>query len=216
MTDSNLITIAEFQAEAPEVDLARYTTETISGMITKASKMVSDYLLYTPLQETITDETKQARITSEGDLLIYPEKIPVASVSSIALFKGATSISLTLTDGSGNNKYNIDVTQRTIRYPWGEITLQGVPIFTDFYALRGTHFYTKITYVGGYTSANLPPTIKKATMLYLRDLLSRAQNTAGAKKISQGGITMEWMQKEGKSDLVEDAERMLRNYRRIG
>lgn len=215
MTNSNLITIDEFKAYAPEIDVSSFSDPTLSGFISMASLQVSDYLEYTPLQETITDEVKNATITSEGDLLIFPNKLPIQSLSSLKIFKGATEVEITLLSGNGLPKYNIDFTKRNLRYPAGELTLQGVPIFTNFYALRGSQFFTKITYVGGYLNSDLPETMKLATSYYVRELLSRRMNTSGAIEISQGGIRLKFAERDGKSDLVKDAERLLAPYRRL-
>lgn len=217
MTDTNLVAVADFTAYAPEVDVSRYDNTTLSGIIGDASKMVSDYLLYTPIAEDIVSELKEARITSDGDLLIFPNKLPVNSVSSISISKGATDVSINLVDGSGNPKYNIDYSKRKILYPYGEISLTGVPIFTDFYALRGSHFYTKISYNGGWAYASLPGTIKQACFLFIREILSKRYNTSGATQISQGGISLRFAESNGqKSDLVVDAQRLLGPYKRIG
>lgn len=216
MNDLNIITIAEFEQFAPEVGLSQYDNPTVSGMISQASRRVRDYLRYSPLAEDISNELKTAQITSEGDLLIYPDKVPVISVSSLNIKKGATSIALTLQDGNSNNKFNVDHTGRTIRYPFGEITLQGVPVFSDFWALRGTQFFTEMSYRGGWEVADLPTTIKEATVLFVRDILTHRNNAAGAHRITQGGITIQYSDTGGESDFVKDAKKILGVYRRIG
>lgn len=216
MTDSNLLTVSEFAQLCPEVNTAQYTPATISGMISTASKQVSDYLDYTPLAEDIVDELKQARITSEGDLLIFPEKLPIVSVSSIAIVKGATSIDVNIAQVNGNDRFNIDFNRRYISLPFSELAYQSSPIFLNFYNLHSRLFYAKMTYRAGYEPSALPGTIKQATALYMRDILARSMNTSGANKISQGGISLEFSSTEGKSDLIKDAERLLGPYRRIG
>lgn len=217
MTEINIITTTEFAQMAPEISTSQYTDATVSGFISMASQMVTDYLGFSPFAEDIVDEVKDGRITTEGDLLIYPNKIPVISVSAIKLAKGSSSgdVSITLTE-SGNAKYNIDYTKRTIRFPYSGLTLQGNLIFTNIFNLRGVQFFTKISYRGGFEVAELPQTIKLATVLFTRDILARSMNTSGAKRISQGGISLEYFEKDGKSDLTIDAERLLRPYRRIG
>lgn len=214
MTDNNLITVTEFANYAPDVDTSKYTEPTISGMISQASKAVSTYLGYTPLAEDITDELKEAVITIDGDLLIRPQKTPIQSVSTIKIAKGATDVTLTIVDGSGTPKYNIDYTKRSILYPYNEITLQGVPVFTDFYALRGSHFYVKLTYRGGFEV--LPADIQQATVLIMQDIIGQRYNQVGAKRLTQGGITFEFSQSsDGESELVKKAKKLLNPYRRI-
>lgn len=217
----NLITTVEFKEKAPEVDTSRYTDATVSGFITQASEEVGRYLQYDPLAEDITDELKTARVTTDGDLLVFPAKIPIISVSALSVKKGTTELTITLEDSQGNAKYNLDYTNRYLRFPSYEIILQGqIVVLTDFFAFRSTQFFSKMSYRAGYEPSSLPETIKEATVLYVREKLARAQNTAGAKRITQGGITLEYSQRGdkfgGKSDLVVDAEKLLRPYRRIG
>lgn len=216
MTDLNLITVAELALYAPDLDTSRYDATTISGLISGGSKMATDFLQFTPLAEDIANELKEAKITTDGDLLIFPAKIPIISISSLSISKGSTDISVTLTNSAGDPKYNIDYNRRHVRFPYGEITLSGVPIFTDFYALKSTQFYTKMSYRGGFEVSALPMPIKQAVVLYMREQITRSFNSSGATRISQGGISLEFAQKEGKSDLVRDAERLLAPYRRIG
>jgi len=221
MSVINLITVEEFKSKAPEVDTSRYTDPTVSGFITQASEEVGRYLQYDPFAENVADELKDARVTTEGDLLVYPAKIPIISVSALAIKKGTTELTITLQDSQGNDKFNLDYTKRNLRFPAGEILLQGQTILlTDFFSYRSTQFFSKMSYRAGYEVDDLPETIKQATVLYTREELARSQNTAGAKRISQGGITLEYNQRSsrfgGKSDLIVDAEKLLRPYRRIG
>lgn len=216
MTDTNIISPAQFASFAPEVDTQKYDAPTISGMISQASRMVSSYLQFTPIAEDITDEVKEAGITPNGDLMIFPAKVPIVSVSAIKLYKGATTININLLDGAGNTKYNIDFNKRHIRYPFSEITLQGTPIFTNFYSLRGTHFYIKLSYRGGFEPYAIPADIQLATVLYVREILSRQSNPIGATELRQGGVAFKFSSTNDKSDLIRDAERLLNPYRRIG
>lgn len=216
MNHLNIITTDEFSQYAPEVDLSLYSSTTVSGMISQASRLVDDYLGYSPYAEDITDELKESLIDSNGDLIVRPAKIPVISVSSIKISKGSPSgdLTLDLTDDSGD-RFNIDFSGRYIRVPWAEIALTGNVVFTSFQSIRSSQFYTKLTYRGGYEVDNLPQVFKQATILYMRDIASRSANTTGATRVSQGGISLAYEQRSGKSDLVIDAERILRPYRRI-
>lgn len=218
-TNLNIITITEFQNECPEVDISQYVPATISGMITDASGMVSDYLRYTPIAEDIVDEVKEAHVTTEGDLIINPAKPPIVSVSALAVTKGTTTLNITLTSSAGEPKYNLDFAKRYLRVPGAEIQLSGTFSLNSLYSLRESQFYTKMSYRGGFEASAIPPAIKQACILFVRELLSRRFNTSGAKKISQGGISVEYSMRnvdDDKSDLVKDAERLLRPYRRIG
>lgn len=215
MTDNNIITVSEFGNFAPEVDTTRFDNPTLSGFISAASKMASDYLEYTPLAEGVTNEVKMGTIDTRGDLIIFPQKIPIISVSAINIFRGATTVALTL-QSSGTDKFNIDYTSRHIRYPYEEITLQGTPVFSDFLSLRGTQFYTKISYRGGFEVSALPTSIKQAVVLLTKDLIGNQFNQMGASRISQGSLSFAFEDRKGESNLVKDAFKLLGPYRRVG
>jgi hypothetical protein len=221
MTDYNLITVSDIGLYAPEIDTSRFDAPTLSGMITQASRAVSDYLEYSPIAENIVDETKQAFITTEGDLLIFPQKLPIQSVSSISLFKGATTIPLTLRDGNNVDKFNIDYQRRHIRYPYGEVTVNGAGgLITNFLSLRSQSFYVKMSYRGGWETSELPAVIKQACLLFLREMLYLQFNATGAQMIKQGQLTLDYRNNynTGMSDskYVRDAKKLLNPYRRIG
>lgn len=217
MTDTNIISTTQFTQYAPEIDVSSYTDATLSGIISMASKQVSDYLMFTPIAEDIVDEVKDASIDTNGDLVIFPAKIPVISVSSLKLTKGTTNLTLNLTDNNGNARYNLNYTKRYIRFPNSEMIVNGTSTIPNFFYLRGTQFYVTMSYRGGFEVASLPAAITQATILYIREYLSGKDNTSGAKKVSQGGISLEYFDgKNNKSDLVSDAERLLAPYRRIG
>jgi len=214
MTDNNLITVNEFGRFAPEVDTAKFDAPTLSGIISQASKIVSDYLEYTPLAEDIVDEVAKGMVTTEGDLVIFPQKIPVQSVSAIGVTKGTTTINLTIT-ADNLPKYNIDYSKRNIRYPYQEIALQGDLLFTNFYQLKYTHFFTKISYRGGWEANELPSSIQQAVILITKDILSSQNNQMGASEIRQGQVSFKFSDwQTGQSKFVKDAKRLLNPYRR--
>lgn len=213
MTNYNLITVTDFQLYAPEVDISQYTADTISGMISQSSQIVSDILDYTPLAEDITDELCKGRISTRGDLIIYPAKVPVQTLTALAIVKGSTSVTVNLTS-NGNARYNVDYQKRNVVYPYEELTLEGNPVFTNFYYLRGVDFYTKISYRGGFEVSQLPRSIQQATILIMRDLLAAKNNIAGANRITQGGITLDYNNFSGstKSKFMREAEALLASY----
>lgn len=218
MNNLSIITAADIAAFYPEISTSSYDAPTLSGIASQASQMVSDYLEYSPLAEDIVDELKPAMVTTEGDLLIYPNKIPVQSVSAIGIQKGGTTLALGLINSTNNNKYNIDFTGRNIRYPYWELALTGVPLFTNFMALRGQTFYTKISYRGGFELAALPATIKRAALLFARDILTAQYNPQGVSRVSQGAVSFGFLSggTTGESDNVKQAKKLLGAYRRIG
>lgn len=220
MTDNNLITVAEVGQYAPEIDTSQYSAPTISGMISQASKVVSDYLMFTPFAEDIVNEVKQARITTEGDLLIFPEKLPIATISAIAITKGTTTAALSLTDGAGNARYNIDYTRRHIRFAFVDMIFSNTPVLINPYDLRYNTFYVKMSYRGGWEVASLPAVIKQATLLILRDIFANQNNPMGANSIRQGSLSFSYSSGFGagqtESKFIKDAKRLLNPYRRIG
>lgn len=216
MTDSNIITVSEFGLLAPTVDTTKYDAPTLSGIIGQASKIVSDYLQYTPLAEDIVAEISTAKISSEGDLLIYPQKTPIQRVDTITVTKGSVNLPLNLVSGNGANKYNLDYLKRYVRYAYGELALQGIPVFVDFYALRSTQFYVSFSYRGGFEVASLPASIKAATVLVVRDILKDNYNIFGATRVSQGGISYEYpTATDADSPFMKQAKKLLNPYRRI-
>jgi len=205
------ITLAEFKTNNPDVDVSRYTDATLTGFITKASSRVDDYTENSFAQTTETDELINGNVNADGSLVIFPRKIPVISLSALAVVKGTTEVTVTLTSGS-DNIYNIPTSADRIEIPYSEITYNTVSLL-DFGSLRNTNFFVKITYVAGL--ATVPQSVQDATQLYVLDTLARRSNASGASKIRQGGISIEYAQSSGKSDFVKDAERLLSKYRRV-
>lgn len=216
MTYENIITVTEFGEFAPEVDTSQYTNPTISGMISQASRMATDYLEYSPLAENIVDEVKQGLVTVDGDLLIMPAKLPIVSVSALYVTKGTTTLTVEL-QRDGTDKFNIDYTRRHIRLPYNELILQGTTVVFDFYALRSSQFYTKMSYRGGWEPSELPATIKQAVVLLTKDILSGQNNAMGLTSMSQGQVRFSWgKDASGVSPLVKQAHLLLGPYRRLG
>lgn len=216
MTNLNIITVTDFQNYAPEVDISAYSGATISGMISQASQIASDILQYTPLAEVIIGEIGEGRITTEGDLIIFPAKVPVQSVSAIHLVKGTTDVTLTILDGEGNPRYNIDWQKRHIRYPNYEFSTQTAGLLTNLWSLRGRQFYYKLDYRGGFEVSELPASITHAVVLIVRDIISQRSNPTGADSISQGGISFSYSSGgTGDSAYMKEAKKILGDYRRI-
>lgn len=212
MTNVAIITVNELKTFAPEINLTQYDDPTISGYILQASQIVSDYIDYTPMAEYVVDEIAQGRISTRGDLVIFPQKVPIQSVQSIQIVRGGTSIDVGLTDGNNNTRYNIDWQKRKILYPHEEVTLSGAVVFIDFWQLKQTTFYTKISYRGGFEVSELPLSIKQATILVLRDLFSKQYNRAGASEISQGGISLRFNMSKDSTSFMKQAKDLLNPY----
>lgn len=216
-TPQNIITNQEFSSIMPMVPIVNYDVPTISGMIAAASAQVADYLGYTPYAEVIVNEQQIGMITSDGDLLIFVKKPPIQSVTSVAITRGTNTVTLQNVDPStGLTRYNIDYTARTLNYPYEQVTLQGSPILLNFLSLRGAHFYTQMTYRGGFEVSQLPQAIKQATAFLVADLLSTQFNVMGAQMFRQGSMSVQFANgKDFKSRYVKMAENLLGPYRRM-
>ncbi len=210
----NYISNDQFKKYNPEVDVTLYADTTLSGMITRASVAIDNFLGYTLEKEDITLEKLSGMIDSDNNLVIYPKKRPVNSLSAVNIVKGTYSASINLTDGAGNNKYDIPDAQDRIVFPGFDITVQTVSII-DWGALRTTNFWITVSYNAGYNGNEIPAPIQDATQLWTMDILGRRRNIAGATKIQQGGISMSFESRSGESDLIKDAKSLLRPYQRV-
>lgn len=211
-TTPSLLTVTEFGQLAPEVNLARYDNTTVSGILSQASQIVSDFLEYSPYAEDLVDEVVKGRVTTRGDLIVFPQKIPLVSVSSIKIVRGSTSIDVGLTDSSGNNRYNIDYQARSLIYPYEEMTLNGTVVFIDFFSLRNQSFFTRMSYRAGFEPSQLPGSIKQAAVLVAKDIFSKQFNSAGADEIRQGGISLKFGSGKTTSQFMKDAKTLLAPY----
>ena len=209
----NYISNQQFADFSPEVDTTLYNSATISGMITRASAAMDDYIGYSLLREDITDEKCQGMVDADNNLVVYTRKRPINSVSSVEIVKGTYSGALTLTSG-GKATYDIPVTRDRVVFPGADATLQTVSII-DWGALRTTNFYTEVSYNAGYYGYEIPQPVQDACQLWVMDIIARKQNPSGATSIKQGGIAMSFAQRSGESDLIKDAHALLAPYRRV-
>ena len=197
------------------IDIDPSFTGQVNTWIAQAEKWAENFTGFTCpngfLQETIVDEVLDGTISSNLDLVIFPRKHPVTSVSSITLTRGTFVISLTLANGAGTPKYNIPAPGNKVIYPAFEFSISGVSIFSSFGVLKPTSFFTKMTYTGGY--ATVPPDVSLATVNLASDILMRHANKEGLEMITQGRITKRWHENsQGKSQFVLDAENLLHTY----
>jgi hypothetical protein len=188
----------------------------INTWIASAEKWVNTYLGYTSdngvNEETLTNSIEDtATVDSEGNLVIFPRKVPVSSVSAITLVKGTDTLDLTLTSG-GENKYQIPADSDTIVYPGFELAFSGSSVINNFLDLRYSKFFVKMTYVAGYST--LPPDIHLATVNVACDYIMRHTNKESLQSVSQGAISKTWFQRKGgESDFIKDAQFLLNPYR---
>jgi hypothetical protein len=208
----NYLSVSDFAAYAPEVDTSQFTEATISGMITQSSRKVDAYLGYSPALEVVMNEKSRGMISAEGDLVIFPRKIPIISVEGVSIVKGTYSADLSLTDGQGNLRYDVPDPGWRIVVAGESLTHSSNSIIISHASLRQNEFFTKLSYTAGYET--LPADIVRAVVLLTKDILAGQQNVSGAKRIRQGGIDISYGERDGKSDLVQDAEELLSEYRR--
>lgn len=188
----------------------------IDAWISAAEQEVNNYLGFTTssgvLKEEITGEINDARVDGDLNLVIYPRKRPIETVKSIAIIKGSDSISLSLTNSDGDAKYTIPVQKDVIIYPNFELTISTASTLTRFADIKYSRFFTKISYIAGYSS--VPKPIKVATTLYTADIFMRQANKEGLLSITQGRVSKTWAETEdGESSFIKQAKRMLRPYR---
>jgi len=162
--------------------------------------------------EAITGELLESRVDGDGNLVIYPRKRPVNSVSKIELWKGSDSMTLSLTDGA-NTRYIIPAQNNCIIYPNHELTISSSSYsINNFYNIKYSRWYTKVDYIAGYST--IPKDITMAVTLIASDYFMRHANKEGLVSMTQGRISKRWSErKDGKSDLVVQAEDILLGYK---
>lgn len=209
----NYISTDEFAALHPEVDTSQYTLATISGMISAASKHIENFCQVDGFDlATVTNEIAKVVISNEGDLKLFPRRRPVQSITSVSLSRGTWNLSLTLTN-NGSPIYHIETPGDAVVYPNTFLTSVGTFTMNDLRDLRRYSVYATVSYVAGFQT--IPANIKAACALFTRDFLQKRLNAAGVAQITQGGITVKYSEKDGKSDDVVDAERLLQDYVRV-
>lgn len=210
---TNYISTTEFAALHPEVDTSQYTAATVSGIISQASKYVDNFCQVDGFDlTTVTNEVARVIISNEGDLKIFTRRRPVQSLTSIVLSRGTWNLTLTLTN-NGTPIYYIENPGAVIVYPNTFLTSVGTFTMNDLRDLRRQAVVATVTYVAGYQS--IPDDIKAAVAFVTRDILQKRLNAAGVASLTQGGVTVRYSERDGKSDDIMDAERILQDYVRV-
>lgn len=214
MNKVNYISTSEWESMNPELDLSGYTDATISGMISRASVGMNNYLQYSLGVEEIVDEKNEAMVSSKGNLIIYTRKFPIVSVSAISLKLGTVHLDLNLADGGGNPRYDIPSRGRSITYPYQEIAMTGVFSIRNFYQMRDLELFSKISYRAGYDV--IPDDIKDACNLWTKDIFNRQTNPMELSGLIQGAIRMDFKDKNSDGDgiFLRQAKNILQSYRR--
>ena len=207
MIKANYISVNEFKDWNPETDFSDYSVVTLSGMITRASDWVDNYLGYSLMVEDIENELAEATVTTDGDLIIFPRKIPIVAVYKIGLKLGQYDTDLVLEDESGKY-YDIPEPRHHILYPFQQLQLTGKVALKNLLQVRTRLYYTQISYRAGYEK--IPDVIKDAVNLVAKDIFMRQVNPMGLGSVSQGGISMSYQ--SGESDLIKRAKELLEPY----
>lgn len=216
MNSANYITVTEFKNWNPEIDFTRYADATISGMIARASKGIDSFLQYSLSIEDISNEKDEGKISSDGNLIIHTRKIPIVSVSSLVLSIGTTEMTLNLTDGNGNTRYDIPTRAKYISYPYQEISLTGTFSITNLAQLRPYDFFTTVSYRAGYET--IPDDIKDACDLWTKDIFIRQANPMDLKSTSQGSVSITHRDRDpvtGEGSFMKQAKAILSDYKRL-
>lgn len=188
------------------MDIDNSFSQQIEDWIAAAEKQVNRYLGYTTtsgiLAEQITNEITRTSIDASGDLVVFPRKTPIISISSMGLVRGTSEQSLSLTDDSGNPKYTLPTIGSYVSFPSAEIG----------YSIRGMNSFLKMSYIAGFTE--VPPDIRLATVNLVAETIMRHSNKEGLEFLAQGRISKRWAtRQEGQSDFVKDAYELLKGYR---
>lgn len=207
----NLITQAELESFAPDLDLSTFSQTTISGMITRASQIITNYCDVDGFfKVAVTNERDRALISPNGDMTISFRRRPVqdGDISAIRLVGVGMNQSLTL-ENDGSRVYFIPNPKTYVVYPSNYLISMGRGLLH----LDSSDLFYEIDYTGGYATdiADLPPDLKEACTLYIRDMVSRKFNPTGAQSFTQGRVSMSFGYSAGrsKSALVSAAEDIL-------
>jgi hypothetical protein len=206
----NLITQAEIEAYAPDLDLSQYSAATISGMISRASAKVISYCNVKGFFKAAeVSERDRVLINPQGELVISFRRRPVvaADISAIRLRSSGINQTLTLQQG-GESVFLIPDPGTYLIYPSSYVIAMGRGLLT----LKASDLMYEMDYTGGYATdiADLPPDLKEATTLYIRSMLGKKFNPAGASGFSQGSVSMSFSgNKGGKDQNVQEAEAIL-------
>lgn len=190
----------------------------IDDWISAAEVYVNNYTGWTTASglhnESISGELLDARIDGDLNLVVYPRKRPINSISSLQIWKGTTSITLDLTDSDGNTRYIKPVQNNCIVYPSYELSISsGAYSISSFAELKYSRYYTKMSYIAGYTT--IPKDIQLATTMIAADYFMRQANKEGLISVTQGRVTKRWgaRREDGKSPFLVDAENILQRYK---
>lgn len=211
---TNYIATTDLSAYAPELDTSAYSTQTLSGIIARATEYINAYCNVKGFEVAVeTSERDRARINTNGELVIGVRRPQILSVSGIRLVSGTYGISLDLTV-NGSPIYELPYPGSRLYYPDSYLDGTGTLIqgaATRLLSLRNSRVFYEIDYSGGY--ASIPGPIKEACTLLVRDIISTRNNQDGVAGFSQGSYSVQFgNDKSGESKLTKMAKTLLEPY----
>lgn len=216
---TSIITAADIQNYAPELDLSQYNAATISGMCAQATSRAASFCNVEGFDfAQQVDEMDRAYISNDGELQISVHRRPIIEVTSVSLVKGGFSTDLNLTD-SGNDLFQIPYPGNKFVFPNSFFYLTGTYLAggsSQLYTLRGAKVFYKMSYYGGWQT--IPDDLKLACVLYFRDIMSNRGRTgvngAPLTGFTQGSYSENYASsgnKNGVSSFVLEAQGILMN-----
>ena len=211
---TSIITAADIQNYAPELDLSQYSAATLSGMCSQATARAAAYCNVEGFDfAQQVDETDRAYISNDGELQVSVHRRPIFSIQSVSLTKGGFSTSLNLTDSTGAALYQIPYPGNKFVFPNSYFYLTGTYLAggsSQLYTLRGAKTFYKMTYYGGFQV--IPDDLKYACILYVRDIIAKKNNPGGLQSFTQGSYSeSSSVDKSGRSNFIKEAEDILNN-----
>jgi len=224
MGPTNLISATEFTQYAPDVDLTLFggaSSPTVSGIISQATASIVNYCNVNGFDyQTETNETDRVAISPMGELFIDFRRRPVvpADVSNITLVKGGFQTQLVLTDTNGNFLFQIPYPGNHLNFASSYLAAAGTLILggsTQLVTMKGADVFYKVTYTGGYSGQTglgsgkpIPPDLKAACVLWVRDILATQFNSTGAFSFGQGSYN-ENLGPDGESKFIKRAKLLI-------
>lgn len=209
-----LLTVTQFA----HAQYATYCTDGAQGSladaIVEASAWVDDICERSLFQQSYTGEvlnmpSMSASIDNSGALTFSPHHFPVNSVSKIVIKSSKSDpVEYDTTEAI------IDAARTVVRVPSLVIADEGASFSGMPYA-RNQDLFLTIDYNAGYTAVSMPGVIKKAAILLASVVLARRDNPTGATSVKMGKRAQSWgTGKSGLPSMIEEAEKILNNFKR--